>query len=135
MNVTKGENTSTIQITTKKQQSNSISILNINQGADKLDLKKQTLLILQVQGTKGTYTVKKCIPQQIKMQHLKMPSIMLMEKVSALEAEALSPNDITSVDVKKNGIGTTNSINIITKATWTTSKCARTTYASNTTNF
>jgi hypothetical protein len=30
------------------------------------------------------------------------------KKVSALEAEALSPNDITSVDVKKNGIGMTN---------------------------
>jgi hypothetical protein len=51
---------STIQITTKKQQSNSISIF-INQGADKLDLEKTDPTNLQVQGTKRTYTKKKSV--------------------------------------------------------------------------
>jgi hypothetical protein len=66
MNVTKGENTSTIQITTKKQQSNSISIF-INQGADKLDLEKTDPTNLTgTRDQKDLHRKKKCIPQQIK---------------------------------------------------------------------
>jgi hypothetical protein len=118
MNVTKGENTSTIQITTKKQQSNSISIFEYNQGADKLDLEKTDPTNLTgTKGPKGTYTVKKVYTATDKNAAPQNAEYYVNgKKVSALEAEALSPNDITSVDVKKNGIGTTNSINIITKS-------------------
>ncbi|MBC5842455.1 M56 family metallopeptidase [Flavobacterium sp. F-380] len=118
MNVTKGEKTSTIQITTQKQQSNSISIFENNQGADKLDLEKTDPTNLTgKKGPKGTYTVKKVYTTTDKNAAPQNAEYYVNgKKVSALEAEALSPNDITSVDVKKNGIGMTNSINIITKS-------------------
>jgi hypothetical protein len=65
---------------------------------------------------RGTYTVTRIYTTSDKNAVTQNAEYYINgKKVSPLEAEALSPNDINSVDVQKNGVGGKNSINIITK--------------------
>lgn len=117
MNVAKNDDKSTIHIVLKKKVSSSISIFDSNKPTNELNLEKiDPINLTGAKSPPGTYTVtriyttsdKNAVPQNAEYY-------INGKKVSPLEAEALSPNDINSVDVQKNGVGGKNSINIITK--------------------
>jgi hypothetical protein len=117
MNVAKNDDKSTIHIVLKKKVSSSISVFDSNKPTNELNLEKiDPINLTGAKSPRGTYTVtriyttsdKNAVPQNAEYY-------INGKKVSPLEAEALSPNDINSVDVQKNGVGGKNSINIITK--------------------
>ncbi|RYJ51935.1 peptidase M56 [Flavobacterium petrolei] len=116
MDVIKENNKSIIRIVTKGKTTGSTSIFNsdiekTDLGFDNVDPNNVTIR----QKTKDTYTVTK-----VKTEKNGIPGdaeyFIDGKKVSALEAESMNPNHISSVNVQKEGTSTKNSIRIITKS-------------------
>jgi hypothetical protein len=87
------------------------SLFDGNKSTNEFDFNKTDPTNLNgLKGPRGTYTVtsvyttsdRNTIPQNVDYY-------INGKKVSPLEAEALSPNDINSVDVQKNGANSKNS--------------------------
>jgi hypothetical protein len=116
MNVSKNGTKSTIHIVTKDKETSSSSIFESNKLTEDLDLEKTDPTNLNgLKGTRGAYTVKTVYTASEKNSALQNPEYYVNgKKVSPLEAESLSPNTISAVDVKKNGVSGKNSIHIVT---------------------
>lgn len=115
MNVSKNDGKSTIHIVLKEKVSSSTSIFENNKPTNELDLEKiDPINLTGTKSPRGTYTVtsiyttsdKNAVPQNVEYY-------INGKKVSPLEAEALSPNNINSVDVQKNDISSKKSIHIV----------------------
>ncbi len=118
MNVSKNDSKSTIYIVLKEKEISSPSIFESNKPTNELDLDKTDPTNLNgIKGPRGTYTVKKVYTTSQKEGiPLDAEYFINGKKVSPLEAESLSPNIISSVDVQKNGVSGKNSIHIVTKS-------------------
>jgi hypothetical protein len=116
MNVIKENNKSIIKIVTKGKTGESTSIFNSNTHVTDLGLENvdpNTLNILQK--PKNTYTVTKITTEKNGISG-DAEYFIDGKKVSPLEAESMNPNQISSVNVKKEGTSAKNSIRIITKS-------------------
>lgn len=118
MNVSKNDAKSTIYIVLKEKEINSPSIFESNKPSNELDLDKTDPTNLNgLKGPRGTYTVTKVYTTTDKNAAPQNAEYYVNgKKVSPLEAESLSPNTISSVDVQKNGVSNKNSIHIVTKS-------------------
>jgi hypothetical protein len=115
MNVIKENNKSIIRIVTKGKTTGSTSIFNsdiekTDLGFNNVDPNNVTIR----QKTKDTYTVTKVTTEKNGIPG-DAEYFIDGKKVSALEAESMNPNHISSVNVQKEGTSTKNSIRIITK--------------------
>ncbi|TDE02680.1 M56 family metallopeptidase [Flavobacterium hiemivividum] len=117
INVSKNGTKSTIQIITKDKETSSSSIFESNKPAEDLDLEKTDPTNLNgLKGNRGTYTVRTVYTTTEKNSAPQNPEYYVNgKKISPLEAESLSPNTISTVNVQKNGVGGKNSIHIVTK--------------------
>ena len=116
MDVIKENNKSIIRIVTKGKTTGSTSIFNsdiekTDLGFDNVDPNNVTIR----QKTKDTYTVTKVTTEKNGIPG-DAEYFIDGKKVSALEAESMNPNHISSVNVKKDGTSAKNSIRIITKS-------------------
>ncbi|WP_339919462.1 M56 family metallopeptidase [uncultured Flavobacterium sp.] len=118
MNVSKNDAKSTIYIVLKEKEISSPSIFDSNKPTNELDLDKTDPTNLNgLKGPRGTYTVTKVYTTTDKNAAPQNAEYYVNgKKVSPLEAESLSPNTISSVDVQKNGVSNKNSIHIVTKS-------------------
>ena len=117
MNVSKNDTKSRIDIVTKDNASGASALFDDNKSTNEFDFNKTDPTNLNgLKGPRGTYTVtsvyttsdKNAAPQNVDYY-------INGKKVSSLEAEALSPNTISTVDVQKNGSETKNTVRILTK--------------------
>ncbi|QIH37406.1 peptidase M56 [Flavobacterium sp. Sr18] len=116
MDIIKENNKSIIRIVTKGKTTGSTSIFNsdiekTDLGFDNVDPNNVTIR----QKTKDTYTVTKVTTEKNGIPG-DAEYFIDGKKVSALEAESMNPNHISSVNVQKEGTSTKNSIRIITKS-------------------
>jgi hypothetical protein len=116
MNVTKENNKSIIRIVTKDKTTESKNIFNSNIQATDLGLENvdpNNLSILQKPKNTKTFT-----KRTIEINGIPGDAEYFIDgrKVSQLEGESMNPNDISSVNVKKDGTSTKNAIRIITKS-------------------
>jgi hypothetical protein len=116
MNVTKENNKSIIRIVTKDKTTESKNIFNSNIQATDLGLENvdpNSLNILQKPKNTKTFT-----KRTIEINGIPGDAEYFIDgrKVSQLEGESMNPNDISSVNVQKDGTSTKNAIRIITKS-------------------
>jgi hypothetical protein len=116
MNVTKENNKSIIRIVTKDKTTESKNIFNSNIQATDLGLENvdpNNLSILQKPKNTKTFT-----KRTIETNGIPGDAEYFIDgrKVSQLEGESMNPNDISSVNVQKDGTSTKNAIRIITKS-------------------
>ncbi|MBG6110051.1 hypothetical protein H4V97_000282 [Flavobacterium sp. CG_23.5] len=116
MDVIKNKNESTIKIVTKGKTTGSKSIFNsdiekTDLGFDNVDPNNVTIR----QKTKDTYTVTK-MTREVNGVPGDADYYIDGKKVSPLEAESMSPNLISSMDVNKDATSNKNAIRIITKS-------------------
>ena len=116
MHVIKNNNESTIRIVTKGKTTRSTSVFNTD--IEKMDSELDNIDPNNVsirQKTKDSYSVTK-VTKEVNGVPINTEYYIDGKKVSALEAENMNPNQITSVDVKKEGESNKNSIHILTKS-------------------
>jgi hypothetical protein len=116
MNVTKTNGKSTVIIIMKSDVNDKTSIFDYKTPAIELGLDKTDPTNLNgLHKPKGTYTVKR-----VTIQKNGVPTdteyFIDEKKVSAIEAESMSPDLISSMDVRKDANSNKNSIRIITKS-------------------
>ena len=116
MNVTKENNKSVVRIVTKGKIAQSISIFNSD--IEKRDLGLENVdpnSLNIIEKPKSTYTVTKITTEKNGAPE-NAEYFIDGKKVSPLEAESMNVNDISSVNVKKDGTSAKNAIRIITKS-------------------
>ena len=116
MDVIKNNNESSIQIITKEKTTGNTRVFNSD--VEKADLELDNADPKNVtihQKSKDHYTVTK-ISTEVNGVPRDAEYFIDGKKVSPLEAESMNPNQITSVDVKKNGVSDKNSVRILTKS-------------------
>ncbi|MDG2432931.1 M56 family metallopeptidase [Flavobacterium sp.] len=117
MNVTKNNGKNTIEIITKDNKNTSSFTFETKTASEELDVEKiDPTNLTGAKGPRGSYTVTSISTSSDKNT---LPTNVTYfvngKKVSPLEAESLSPNDITSVDVDKNTGTNKNAVRIVTK--------------------
>lgn len=116
MDVIKNNNESTIRIVTKGKTTRSTSVFNtdIEKTDSELDNIDPNNVSIR-QKTKDSYSVTK-VTKEVNGVPIDTEYYIDGKKVSPLEAESMNPNQITSVDVQKDGVSNKNSIRILTKS-------------------
>ena len=114
--VIKNNNESTIRIVTKGKTTRSTSVFNtdIEKTDSELDNIDPNNVSIR-QKTKDSYSVTK-VTKEVNGVPIDTEYYIDGKKVSPLEAESMNPNQITSVDVQKDGVSNKNSIRILTKS-------------------
>jgi hypothetical protein len=116
MNVIKEDNKSIIRIVTKGKTAQSTSLFNSNTQVTDLGLENVDPNGLKIiQKPNSTYTVTKVTTEKNGVPG-DAEYFIDGKKVSPLEAESMNPNQISSVNVQKDGTSAKNSIRIITKS-------------------